>query len=125
MKLKLKHLTGYLPYDLRIARFTYEGEFKRVEYSLRGTNINEVLRYNNLKPILLPLQEMYNIPEIMDEFSEHSLEQFEISFFTDLGRCGNCFDFVNYTLMELFFKHHLDIFGLIPGGLAVDKNTLE
>lgn len=57
-KLELKYLAGYLPYDVKIARFTHEDIYKRIEYSLRGNNIDEVVQYNNLKPILRPLSDL-------------------------------------------------------------------
>jgi hypothetical protein len=76
--------------------------------------------------ILRPLDEIKNFEEIMDEFSVNSLNAFENHFLDNtLGRSLNCFDNVNYTIIELCFKYHLDIFGLIKNGLAIDINTLS
>ena len=30
-----------------------------------------------------------------------------------------------YSLFELLFKWHFDVFGLIPRGLAIDKSTVK
>lgn len=77
----------------------------------------------DFKLCLLPLSEIYNIPEIMDEFSEWHLDAFETAFFGVI-KAENRFDFVSYSIMELMFKHHIDIFGLIDSGLAIDKRTI-
>ena len=90
------------------------------------------LRGNIIEPIIEKLVPSYkldteeNFEEIMDEFSKNSLNAFENHFLDNiLGRSLNCFDVVNYTIVELCFKYHLDIFGLIKKGLAIDINTLS
>jgi hypothetical protein len=78
------------------------------------------------KPILRPLSDIKNFEDIMDEFSIRSFEAFEDHFFDRaLGRSLNCYDVVNYTIIELCFKHHLDIFDLIPKGLAISYSDVE
>lgn len=67
MKLELKHLAPYLPYELKIARLSVNGNFKRIEYSFRATNLVEVLRYDNLKPILRPLLDLTKEIEVNGE----------------------------------------------------------
>ncbi len=137
MKLELKkeQLVPYSPYSLKVIM---EGKKTNVAWMstkhiavIRPDGIGEYKKIKweyahlNIKPILNPLSEMYNIEEIMDEFSEYHLEKFEISFSVFGVGCTNRFDHVNYTQMKLFFKHHLDIFGLIKEGLAIDINTLN
>jgi hypothetical protein len=91
-------------------------------------NDHNTVDYNcwldEFKPILRPLKEIQDIPEIQEEFSEYHWESFVNSFFL-LGRSLNCFDHVSYTIVELCFKYHLDIFGLIDKGLAIDANTIQ
>ena len=123
MKLELKHLAPYLPYGLKVSKI-------HVMHSHTGIgSIDHVLHSVNkgksqYKPILRPLSDITKFEDIMDEFSENSWEIFENAFFV-FGRSLNCFDTINYTIAELCFKYHLDIFGLIEQGLAIDINTLE
>ena len=114
-KLELKHLAPYLPYGLKC---TDKGAV--VEITVHNFDMSIIAMRNEFKPILRPLSDIKNFEDIMDEFSVRSFEAFENHFFDiALGRSLNCFDNVNYTIVELCFKHHLDIFGLIPKGLAI------
>ncbi len=135
-KLELKHLVPYLPYGLKIRvrlnRFSCGagGKLytdKDVELTYKNiTKFQPMKHYNSVKPILRPLSEIKQFEDIMDEFSEFSWNAFEEHFLCNiLGRSLNCFDNVNYTIMELCFKHHLDIFGLIDKGLAVSYSDVE
>lgn len=133
----LEHLTPYLLYNLKIQ---YEGRGKilgnlvSIHLSIKkyhsctvrldGKNYNERVHIRSIKPILHPLPEFKNYPDIMDEFSDYALDQFENAFFI-MGGCNNRFDYVDYTVMKLMFKHHMDIFGLIKEGFAIDINTLK
>jgi hypothetical protein len=110
-KLELKHLAPYLPYGI----FVGDG---RTPFKLTEHNFGNVFPYIT-EIYLRPLSEISDFEEIMDEFSIRSWEVFEDHFFdTVLGRSLNCFDNVNYTIVELCFKYNLDIFGLIDKGLA-------
>jgi hypothetical protein len=131
-QLTLQHLAPYLPYSLN---GLIKGEDS--PQKLLGTyNTDECTliichstfdyecSLDEFKPILRPLKEIQDIPEIQEEFSEYHWESFVNSFFL-LGRSLNCFDHVSYTIVELCFKYHLDIFGLIDKGLAIDANTIQ
>ena len=128
-KLELKHLAPYLPYgiDTLYRLSDVIGIVNRDEIrhkKLSTDSVSFVLNY--CKPILRPLSEIKQFEDIMDEFSEYSWDAFENHFFCDLlGRSLNCFDVVNFTIMELCFKHHLDIFGLIDKGLAVSYSDVQ
>ena len=140
-KLELKHIAPYLPYGLRFCsimddiddnmirfkQWTLNGiTFLFGDYCLNTLENSDAYPINSVKPILRPLTEIKDIEEIMDEFSEFSWEGFQNHFFDNvLGRSLNCFDVVNYTIVELCFKHNLDIFGLIEKDLAIDINTLN
>ena len=132
-QLQMKHLVGYLTYNLKL-KFVSQHEADKLSIgdivSLKGVNDGYIhvngYQTNNKSylPILKPLIEYKNYPDILDEFSDFSEEQFENDFFVLPGAI-NAFDFVNYTIMELMFKHHLDIFGLIDKELAIDFNTIN
>lgn len=125
MKLELKHL---LPYGDTL-NFMWDGikvnvegyDFYREKIILERVGID----LSEVNPILRPLSEYKNIPEIVEQFSELDEEHFILSFLSDLGRPTNCFDHINYTQAQLMFKHHLDLFGLIEKGLAENYNTLK
>ena len=130
--LELKHIAPYLPYSVLVTESNvYYGGFYLVgkKHALpHEISIGQMLmkKYSEYKMILRPLDEIKNFEEIMDEFSVNSLEAFENHFLDNvLGKSLNCFDVVNYTIVELCFKYHLDIFGLIKKGLAIDINTLS
>ena len=122
-KLKLEELAPYLPYGLKIRDIAYPSTFL-----MKTGNIQISLIDNEYyKPILRLLSDFEKIEEIVDEFSEHDLEQFKISFllFGKKGWCLNKFDFINYSQMKLMFKYHIDIFGLIEQNLAIDIDTIK
>lgn len=122
-KLELKHIAPYLPYGL-------QGEVTELKDDcfIIGASEDYVftdspyydLDYTEIKPVLRPLSDIKNFKDIMDEFSEYSWEIFENHFFV-LGRTLNCFDSITYTIAELCFKHHIDLFGLIDKGFALKK----
>lgn len=127
MKIELKHWASYLSSKLKVYYAAYNRPPLQV-YEVTGLSMRIdnrlLLTIKNIKghkqqalatsctPILYPLSEFKNYPDIMDEFSEYAFDQFENAFFI-MGGCNNRFDFVDYTVMELMFKHHIDIFGLI------------
>jgi hypothetical protein len=131
-KLELKHLAPYLPYELKVKLNSELYQYPTIIGMVRdtiylnyhGKGLSFIL--NNVKPILRPLSDIKNFEDIMDEFSIRSYEAFENHFFDRvLGRSLNCFDNVNYTIIELCFKHHLDIFDLIPKGLAISYSDVQ
>ena len=122
-KLELKHLAPYLPYELEV-KVINDRKVLALNNSTLNISLDRVLKSDYCFPILRPLSEYKKYPDIIEQFSDYSLEQFEIAFFSFVN-CLNKLDKVNYTIMELMFKHHLDIFDLISKGLAVDINTIK
>lgn len=122
MKLETKHLAPYLAHKLQVE---YKGKKKTLlgikDHTPWSSQLSVCVEKGvwtygyEITPILRPLTDLYKkLPEheeIMDEFSEYSWEQFENAFFV-LSRCNNCFDFITYSVAELLFKHHFDVFGL-------------
>lgn len=131
-KLELKHLAPYLPYDIKIVHGVTRKNLTAVSLDSKfiftttylGSRNKQMLLISDIKPILRPLSDLKNFEDIMDEFSEYSWEMFENAFFV-LGRTLNCFDSITYTIAELCFKHHLDIFGLIDKGLAISYSDVQ
>lgn len=137
MKLELKHLAPYLPYGLKIARLSIDGDFKGIEYSFRATNLVEVLRYDNLKPILRPLSDLFklidwdnnNEPYMIGykygvkKAKEDGVDFYADEHYADYAESPKCY--IDITSFNWWlFEHHFDVFGLIEQGLAIDKNTL-
>tara|TARA_R110000823_G_C15725246_1_gene479131 strand:+ start:319 stop:678 length:360 start_codon:yes stop_codon:yes gene_type:complete len=119
MKLELKHLAPYLTYGLKFIDIP-EGYNQQRELNIDSFN----WLLTDGKPILRPLKEMYQVEEIMYEFSEYDLELFETSFFILGIGCTNRFSHLNVDQYNMILKNHFDIFGLIEQGLAIDINTL-
>ena len=132
MKLELKYLSPYLPYDVRIARFTANDKFKRVEYSLRAGNLQEVVRCDNLKPILRPLSDLNKEIEVNGQkfipinWVENQYPNLDLH-----NQCKFILDdesWINqceYLLIQHLFEWHYDIFNLIENNLAIDINTIN
>ena len=122
--LQKKYLLPYIPYDVNV-KWIREDDNEEIISTLTISDFYFLMDRCKAKLILKPLHEFKNYEDILDEFSEHSLDGFENAFFILGLACNNRFDFVNYTIMELMFKHHLDIFQLIPQGLALDYNLIN
>lgn len=132
MKLELKHLAPYLPYELKV----YNSEIGvRDVVMLDSMNplfchIISVGKRN--KPILRPLsdseeyfQELYGMLEhddVTQYLDEDFLKYHDINSFDEL--INKEVEHIPYGTLQVFLKQHFDLFGLIPKGLAIDKNTL-
>ena len=134
MKLELKHLAPYLPYNLQVE---YKGEITTIDAldSSGGVFVgkNRMVSFidiKNVKPTLRPLSSM----------TEKELEELE-----DIIGCNfyiyvsggkieieeNTTDPYNgksslkmetlHRVYEWLFSHHFDVFGLIDRGLAIEK----
>ena len=127
MKLELKHLAPYLPCNLEIARLTYEDEYKNKEYNLSTENINEILQYRNLKPILSPLSDLTKedlIEELGTTISHLDWVTEEREYWIRFYSHNHWLNNIPYEIYSYLIENHFDVFGLIPQGLAIDINTL-
>jgi hypothetical protein len=107
MKLELKHLAGYLPYDLK----GFNQNNKIVYFTLSD---GRYLLDRNFKPILRPLSD---------------LTQDNADFLSGDGYmavCEECvyIDEMRYSDVLKLIERHFDIYGLIENGLAIDINML-
>jgi len=152
-KLELKHLAPYLPYGLKFYIEDLRSHVKPFSWTLGvETNLGEVLENQN-KPILRPLsdltkgelEEFYNSDKIekgtLEILKKKSANWYEtiwdIRFKHNEGigieKDGLCYTsfgigfHAKYTQeqWEWFYSKHLDVFGLIEKGLAIDINTLK
>ena len=122
MKLELKHLAPYLPYGLQLA----EGELSSI--SCRWKTVKYVDAdeddYNTslerIKPILKSLSECTDINSpFLNSINADLPIQMQICDLANkrIGYWNCCYEAIN-TMCE----HHIDIFGLIDAGLAIEKN---
>ena len=128
MKLELKHLAPYLPYNLKLKINTPIGTFNRDFQLDCGHDFNLHLSQGNVKPILRPLSDLLeklDFFEIGDD-SNYSIEfdHGNIKLIENLESIADnksYFDiqFLPYAVVQQLIEWHLDIFGLIPAGLAV------
>jgi len=122
MKLELKHLVGYLPYDLK--GIMYYGGCVRENVELGLIDIPVWL--NGSYPIKLILHPLSDILEEEFQLIWANETDFEsIKQCVELGYEGflNCR--FSFEFWQDLFKNHIDIQGLIENGLAIDINTLK
>ena len=146
MKIKLKHLAGYLPYGLNI-RYTHRNETRKLEYH----NIMAICReQNHLKPILRPLSDLTKFCEDLGFVpieqlykiqwdGTHHLSDKNKYYTIDVGLITKCSHNStametsmnikyplnnNYWKIEKLLEWHFDIHNLIENNLAIDINTL-
>ena len=134
MKLELKHLSPYLPYDLALI-FEKSGRIIQMQScfnnaSLQITDQNEGNTYDlsiwNFKPMLRPLSQL-------TEEIEHNGEKFVPYTRLQEYLLNRNFDGVRlyqnrintntlfWTDAQLLFEWHFDVFGLIEQNLAIPK----
>jgi len=128
MKLELKHLAPYLPFELKL--YLPVHDTTHLMRSLSLIFINREIYYRDIKPILRPLSDLTK--EI-----EHNGERFVPTdrLYFDFDRHGlNGFDFQDiektpleypFNIVIQLFEWNFDVFNLIEQGLAIDINTLK
>lgn len=145
MKLELKQISPYLPYELKI--FWHEDSLP-VWDGMNIYNIDKVLdlagKYENedrWKPILRPLSDLWVEIPYDNSNSEYSgdttipivrigyLNKEQLSTLTDSDK-NEIEDWIGMgsmyvTQYNTLLKMHFDIFGLIEKGLAININTLK
>lgn len=123
MKLELKHLAPYLPFELKL--FRPNAISKNIPfYELTVSTMNDCIKATNnmvennifkpmLKPISLNVLNDFEIP-----LSDIDILQYMISGDTET------YKWLSYRTIEFLFSNHYDVFGLIKNKLAIDINTL-
>ena len=112
-KLELKHLAPYLPYELK-GKDIQEG-FD----GIREMNIKTIDYFlHNVKPILRPLSDLtngkyYKCLEVL--YSEEKIKRI----------LNEHWCHWEYKVLILCFEEHIDVFGLIPKGLAISYSDVQ
>ena len=128
MELQLKHILPYLP-DL----ITDVGRVKAISEKsiwIEGRNDwDNAWKISSVKPILLPLDSLTKEIEIGGKKIEigNTYEIWEGVTVEDWIDENNGFDLGGcpYHMMKKLFEWKIDVFNLIPSGLAIDVTTLE
>ena len=137
MKLELKHLAPYLPYELKILNGKeydiVNGIDNKTVISLFRGHLENFTTIENVKPILRPLSDLTKEIEFDNEKFTPSKDKYwgMNSFQYHINQFENWESpsaYLNsrapYGLLLVLIKWHFDVFGLIEAGLAIDINTL-
>jgi hypothetical protein len=135
MKLEIKHLAGYLPYELQMCNELHKAQFTERGQIYHNSNLKSIsieghlfigkrdtsieIETGNWKPALIPLSKCYSwssemMAIKMDYPDKKKLERFA------KGKIK--LEDLPYRIIQICFANHIDIFGLYPQGLAVEKN---
>jgi hypothetical protein len=127
MKLELKHLAGYLPYDLKIKTAFGWATMQTLNDYCVNIDFENVHYYDSLettdfKPILRPLSDLTKEIEVNGE-------KFVPKSWLGCNHIGECLglNIATWSFRSSVKLHewHFDLYGLIDAGLAIDINTLN
>jgi len=125
MKLELKHLAGYLPYELLITKSDWDNYMRLTlcsDYLYDSKNKYDIGIVDTLsfqaKPILRPLSDLTK-----NEWNDIFVND-DIDYILNIYQSDNHLGCVEYYLVNLLLKNHFDIYGLIENNLAINKNTI-
>ena len=110
-------------FNARISTVDYCGEIK-VRYGYE--EYEQVYSLEQIKPYLFPLSSMTEEQKIEIRYLCDGTEIFDdggwMSYISILGS----FNFeINLSVVDWLYKNHIDIYGLIPKGLAIDATGLN
>lgn len=117
MKLELKHIAPYLPYDLMCKCMGESINFEvigtlghdYINVSMVNSPISDEVDFSDVFPMLRPLEDINKLIKWQD--GEYMMTDIHYSEF-DLEE-------QSYNSIESYLKRHFDIFNLIPNGLAI------
>ena len=127
MKLEIKYLAPYLPYGLK-AKFQAKNKKTCRKYVIGTISVMysdcSICCYDtvnatpdNFKPILRPLSDYADInSDAMNSLNCDMSEQINLNEFA-IGYI--CLGSLYQSTYDLCLKNHIDVFGLIPQGLAL------
>ncbi len=127
MKLELKHIAPYLPYELEIKYRASSTQFLGKD----NLHLIDLCLNKQWKPILRPLSDLTKEIEHNGEIltpSEKYWGLTSFSVFFNYDGWVNLESYLNskvpYGVVQCLIKWHFDVFGLIEKGLAIDINTI-
>lgn len=144
-KLELRHIAPYLPYELQFKdpETIAPGVMVSIVTGMVGlllyenTDNIEYYELSDIKPLLIPLSELNNIiPTINSEctpyqilqsrFNYPTLRSFQYNFiYGDVEvDMGSTMQVIGYSIFQQLFEWHIDAFGLIDAGLALNKQEV-
>ena len=116
MKLELKHLAPYLPYELKILNGKeydiVNGIDNKTVISLFRGHLENFTTIENVKPILRPLSDL---TEEHANNCNYSYRDFKWEIINKN---------VSVNIWNDLLSNHYDVFGLIDAGLSIDINTI-
>ena len=137
MELELKHLAPYLPYKLKLqiaGEYIDDNEHEGLRtWRMAGIVDNDILVHkqgyiSNIEneiedcfPILRPLSDLNKEIQIGEFYTSFRLHLKRI--YPSESISSNTATWT-WRSFEWLLERHFDVFGLIPGGLAIDINTL-
>lgn len=128
MKLELKDLAAYLPYDLNIWHYQWQCTLTMdidggYPYSFSIMDVMEGI--GESKPLMRPLSDLTNEIEYNGEkyIGRYEFSDNEWAMFYKEG--FHITDVLDYSSIVELIKRHFDVFGLIHHGLAIDINTVN
>jgi hypothetical protein len=129
MKLELKHLAPYLPYELHGIIFYTKTDFEKTKLCIKDGLNNEadiaswLLGSYQVKPILRPLADLNSLIEVnnrkfypideLAEIDEVVVLQYSFEFFETSMK------HLPHWIVQQLLEWHFDVFGLIEQGLAI------
>lgn len=124
MKLDLKNLSVYLPYEVYFINNSNDLKLKitGLNEELVMANGHGLFYFKNIKLILRPLSDIEN--EKYDFIYNKETDYWSIEDWISLDVESRFSCKFSYEFWELLYKHHFDVFDLIQRGLAIDINTL-
>jgi len=131
MKLQLKHLSPYLPYELKLKEgvlSSISGRWGTVKYiDSVGDDYNTSIE--RVKPLFIPLSDLTKNIEVNGriiipiEYISTSVSDSQRTMRRVVHNLS--LDNIEYWKMERLFELHFDVFRLIDEGLAIDINSLK
>ena len=137
MKLEIKHLAPYLPYDIgcviplgyhrtldvNILQIMIKENFFKCYLKLRPlSDLTKEIEHNGER--FVPIDELWG--QTLGEIDSNTYDDY--FFNPDLKTTWICKENVlqlEWIVVEKLFEWHFDVFGLIGSGLAIDINTLN
>ena len=131
---QLKHVVGYLPYNLLIYDKVVKNEFVALEFITShnqvdefgfGNNLHQLLKDDELLLVLRPMCDLFNNEFLYIWNKELDTESLEILIEKPYDREFIQFYKFSSSFMDEIYKNHFDFYGLIEKGQAININTLE
>jgi hypothetical protein len=123
MKLELKHIAPYLPYELKVKLLCGDGVFDKT--SRLSVSLLYVYGISRIKPILRPLsqltEEISHDNQCFTPIDTLDMDFLQFEYFH--SNKGLDLSKVTYLDVVRLLSWHFDVFGLIEQGLAIEITT--